>query len=61
MPEEVEDYITLFLENAIQDVNDDQIKELNFVPLMGPRVDLEFVAEGSEIVFNGWRHTEKVY
>lgn len=50
VPEEVEDHITLFLEDAIEDVNNDKIKNLDFVPLMGPRIDLEFVAEGSEIV-----------
>ncbi len=48
--QEAEAYLNQSFAEKIQDVTGDKNKETGFVPLMGPRVDMEFVAEGAQIV-----------
>lgn len=48
--DDAESAINSYFENVIQDVNKDDKKILDFVPMMGPRVDVEFSDEGVQIM-----------
>lgn len=47
---EAEEYMNQCFAPVIEDINGDNKKVAVFVPLQGARIDLEFVAEGSQIV-----------
>ncbi|MDF2985100.1 MAG: hypothetical protein K0R50_610 [Eubacterium sp.] len=48
--EEAKANINKYFENVITDVNEDNEKLLSFIPLIGPRVDLEFASDGAQII-----------
>lgn len=48
--QEAEEYLRECFAPKITDVNGDKNRNTAFVPLQGPRIDMEFVAEGSQIV-----------
>lgn len=48
--EKAQEDVNKYFETVIKDVNNDSKKALGFVPLMGPRVDLEFSSDGAQIV-----------
>lgn len=48
--QEAEEYMNQCFAPVIKDINGDNNKVTAFVPLQGARIDLEFVAEGSQIV-----------
>lgn len=58
--EDAEAAINSHFEKVIQDVNKDDNKILDFVPMMGPRVDVEFSDEGVQIMLLDG-HTLQVY
>ncbi len=47
---EARENINRYFEKVIQDANEDNEKLLSFIPLMGPRVDLEFASDGAQII-----------
>ncbi len=50
LQEQTQEDVNKYFETVIKDVNNDDKKFLGFVPLMGPRVDLEFSSDGAQIV-----------
>lgn|GEM_PF-1885318 len=58
--DDVERAINSYFENVIQDVNKDDKKILDFVPMMGTRVDVEFSDEGVQIMLIDG-HTLQIY
>lgn len=48
--EEAQEHVNKELQKDIQDVNDDGLKTLAFVPMMGQRVDVEFSTSGVQIM-----------
>ena len=50
IPVEKEGYLKKVFAARIEDVTGDKYKETAFIPLMGPRIDLEFVGGSSQIV-----------
>jgi hypothetical protein len=48
--EDAINYMNQCFAPGIQDVNRDNEKVTAFIPLQGPRIDMEFVAEGAQIV-----------
>ncbi len=48
--DDAEAAINSYFEKVIKDVNNDEKKILDFVPMMGPRVDVEFSEEGVQIM-----------
>ena len=58
--EDAEAAINNHFEKVIQDVNKDDKKLLDFVPMMGPRVDVEFSDDGVQIMLMDG-HTLQIY
>ncbi len=48
--EDAQEYVSKYFEKDIQDVNDDDIKTLSFVAMMGQRIDVEFTTSGVQIM-----------
>lgn len=58
--DEVKNYFSTYFDQAISDVNSDNKKTLDIVPLIGPRVDAEFSDNGAQIVLVDG-HTLDIY